>query len=662
MSFKKLKVCLGGTVRLILYESNPKANASLRKLWGFYIKNYLTKLIMAKKSQKPDPIKLHNIRHSLAHVLAAAMQEMFPKAQMGVGPVIENGFYYDFLLPRPLTPEDLRKLEKRMRELARKRLEFKREELQPAAAIKFFEEKSQPFKVELIRDLQKFGTTSADAILNSDEQMQKVEGENKIAEKSSRVESVSLYHTGNFVDLCRGGHVNNTSEIEPDSFKLDRVSGAYWRGDQANPQMQRVYGLSFETKSELEAYIKLQEELVKNDHRLLGPKLGLFFFHEMSPGIPFYQPNGMIVRNQLEAFTREASYGEGYSEVRLPQLFDAELWKTSGHWEHYKDDMFTLKSEGKDFGIKPMNCPGHMILYKQGLYSYKDLPLRFAEMSTLYRNELSGALSGLTRTRAFAQDDTHIFLTPEQVAAEVASLLKRVKKIYKVFGMKIEDVALSTRPEKAYAGTIQEWDQAEKSLGQALKKAGWDYTINPGDGAFYGPKIDMRIKDVLGRKWQLATIQLDYQMPQRFELEYIAPDGSRKRPVVIHRAILGSFERFLAILIEQYGGALPAWLSPQHVSVLSISKVQNKAAQDAVKQLKLLLPELRISADIRDESVGKKIRETEMKKIPYMLIIGDKEKKSGKVSVRGRGQKEFGTMNIKKFAAMIADEISIPKI
>ena len=611
---------------------------------------------------KNNPEKLKSIRHSLAHLLASAVLEMFPKAQLGVGPVIENGFFYDFLLPRPLTPEDLKKLEKRMRELSRKKLDYKREDMKPAAAIKFFEERHQPFKVELIKDLQKFGTTSADAILNSDEQNQKVQADSKKADKDSKVESVSLYHTGNFVDLCRGGHVQNTSEIDPESFKLERASGAYWRGDQANPQMQRIYGLAFESKTELEKYVKLQEEIAKNDHRVLGPKLGLFLFNEMSPGIPFYQPKGMIVRNLLEAFVRESSYGEGYDEVKLPQLFDAELWKISGHWEHYKDDMFTLKSEGKEFGLKPMNCPGHMILYKQGLYSYKDLPLRFAEMTTLYRNELSGALSGMTRVRAFGQDDCHIFLAPEQISAEVASLLKRVKKLYKIFGMKVEDVALSTRPEKAYLGTVEEWNQAEASLAQALKSASWDYSINPGDGAFYGPKIDMRIKDVLGRKWQLATIQLDYQLPQRFELDYIDKDGSRKRPVVIHRAILGSFERFMAILIEQYAGALPTWLSPVQVCVLPISSKQNKAANDAVKSLKALLPSLRIEIDDRDESVGKKIRDTEMKKIPYMLIIGDKEKVSGKVSVRARGQKDLGTLAIKKFAAMINEEINIPKI
>ncbi|MBU6447792.1 threonine--tRNA ligase, partial [Patescibacteria group bacterium] len=543
--------------------------------------------------------KLHNLRHSLAHILASAVLEMFPKAKLGVGPVIENGFYYDFLLPRALTPEDLGKLEKRMRELVKQRLDFKREEMTFAEAEKFFKERGQDFKVELIRDIQKHGTTvfkdiTGDAVGDK--------------EKPSHV---SLYHTGKFTDLCRGGHVNNTSEIKPDSFKLEKTSGAYWRGDQANPQMQRIYGLAFESKEELDKYILLQEELAKRDHRVLGPKLGLFLFNELSPGIPFYQPNGMIVRNELEKFVREISYGPGYSEVKLPQMFDAELWKTSGHWEHFKDDMFTFKVEGKDFALKPMNCPGHMLLFKQGLYSYKDLPLRFAEMTTLFRNELSGALGGMTRVRAFAQDDCHIFLTPEQVSDEVAELLKRTKKIYKIFGMGIEDVYLATRPEKAL-GTKEEWTHAENQLEQALKKAKWKYEINPGDGAFYGPKIDMKIKDSLGRQWQLATIQLDFQQPKRFGLEYVDQDGSKKTPIVIHRALLGSFERFMAILIEQYAGALPAWLSPVQAIVLPISRKQNKYARDVQKQLLKAMPGTRLEVDDRDESIGKKIREAQM--------------------------------------------------
>lgn len=596
------------------------------------------------KDSKDKQESLHNLRHSLAHILASAVSEMFPKAQLGVGPVIENGFYYDFLLPRALTPEDLKKLEKRMRELVRQKLDFEREEMSFAQVKKYFEEKNQPFKVELISDIETHGTTVFKDITGDS------------SDTSEKPKTVSLYHTGKFTDLCRGGHVENTSEIQPDSFALEKTSGAYWRGDQKNPQMQRVYGLAFPTKEELQAHIKLQEELAKRDHRIVGPRMGLFLFNEMSPGIPFFQPKGMIVRNELEKFVREVSYGEGYSEIKLPQMFDSELWKTSGHWEHYKDDMFTFKVEGRDFALKPMNCPGHMLLYKQGLYSYKDLPLRYAEMSVLYRNELSGALGGMTRVRAFAQDDCHIFLTPDQVANEVAELLKRTQKIYKLFGMKIEDVYLATKPEKSL-GTEAEWHKAEQSLANALDKAKWNYEIAEGDGAFYGPKIDMKIRDTLGRQWQLATIQLDFQMPQRFGLEYIDKDGTRKTPIVIHRALLGSIERFMSILIEQFGGAFPLWLSPVQISILPISDKQNKFARTLAQDIKELVPGVRIEVDDRTESIGKKIRESEMNKVPYALIIGEKEMKSKKVSVRARGQKDLGTMAVKKFAARIEEEL-----
>jgi threonyl-tRNA synthetase len=601
--------------------------------------------------------KLHNIRHSLSHILASALLEMFPKAQLGIGPVIENGFYYDALLPRALAPSDLAKLEKRMRELIRQKIEFKREEMSFAEAKKYFQEKNQPFKIELIGDIEKHGTTlfkditGNEAGTNANQSTQ-----NANANSANQPKSVSIYHTGKFSDLCRGGHVNNTSEIATDSFKLDKVSGAYWRGDQKNPQMQRIYGLAFESKSELDNYVAMQEEISKRDHRLLGPKLGLFLFHEFAPGIPFYLPKGTIVRNELEKFVRDLSYGEGYKEVRLPQMFDAEIFKISGHWQHFKEDMFTFKVDGRDFGLKPMNCPGHMILYKQNLYSYKDLPLRFAEMSTLYRNEVSGALSGLTRVRAFAQDDTHIFLTPEQIADEVAELLRRVKKVYKAFGMSVEDVALSTKPQSAL-GTEAEWSKAETALAQALKKAGWKYEIAPGDGAFYGPKIDMRIQDAFGRKWQLATIQLDFQMPQRFGLEYIDKEGLRKTPIVIHRAILGTYERFMAILIEQYAGAFPIWLAPVQVMIMPISDKQNKYAKQIEKDLKEFLPSLRIEMDLRSESVGKKIREAELQKAPYMLILGEKEMKQKKVAVRSRGQKDLGTMLLKKFIEKIKKDL-----
>ncbi len=592
--------------------------------------------------------KLHNLRHSLAHILASAVLEMFPKAKLGVGPVIEHGFYYDFLLPRALTPEDLNKLEKRMRELCRQKLDFKREEMSFEQAIKFFQERQQQFKVELIQDIQKHGTTVFKDITGDS------------AGEKDKPAHVSLYHTGKFTDLCRGGHVSNTSEIKSDAFKLEKTSGAYWRGDQKNPQMQRIYGLAFESKQQLDAHIKLQEELAKRDHRVLGPKLGLFLFHELSPGIPFYQPKGMIVRNELEKFVREVSYGQGYKEVKLPQMFDAELWRTSGHWQHFKDDMFTFNVEGRDFALKPMNCPGHMILFKQGLYSYKDLPLRFAEMTTLYRNELSGALGGMTRVRAFAQDDCHIFLTPEQVAGEVTELLKRTAKIYKIFGMKIEDVHLATMPEKAL-GTKEEWREAENALAAALKKSKWQYQLNPGDGAFYGPKIDMKIKDSLGRQWQLATIQLDFQQPKRFGLEYVDKDGTKKTPIVIHRALLGSFERFLAILIEQYAGALPLWLSPAQVSILPISQKQNKYAKSVQKDLLAAIPALRVELDERDESIGKKIRDAQISKVPYMLVLGEKEIKAKKIALRDRSGKDHGAMPLKKFLSKLAAEIANKK-
>ncbi|HEX5430270.1 MAG TPA: threonine--tRNA ligase [Patescibacteria group bacterium] len=603
--------------------------------------------------------KLHNLRHSLAHILASAVTEMFPKAQLGVGPVIENGFFYDFLLPRPLTPEDLKKLEKRMRELVKQKLPFERNEMPIADAKKYFKEANQPFKVQLIEDIEKFGTTKADEILSQGGERREDKGNTSkrsdaVPSRNSLPPTVSLYKTGRFTDLCRGGHVATTSEIDPQSFKLDKISGAYWRGDQKNPQMQRIYGLAFESKEELENYVRLQEEIIKRDHRVLGPKLGLFLFNDMAPGIPFYQPKGMIVRNELEKFVREVSYGPGYSEVRLPQMFDSELWKISGHWEHYKDDMFVFDVENRKFALKPMNCPGHMLLYKQGLYSYKDLPLRFAEMTTLHRNELTGALSGLTRTRAFAQDDCHIFLTQDQIEKEVVELLARTKRIFDTFGMEIEDVVVSTRPDQAL-GTKKEWDEAEKSLEAALKKAKWKYAINPKDGAFYGPKIDMRIRDVLGRKWQLATIQLDFQMPQRFGLEYVDAHGQKQTPIVIHRALLGSFERFLGIMIEHFAGALPVWLAPVQVKILPITDKQNKYA--LALAVDLAAEQIRVEADDRSESVGKKIREAEMEKVPYMLIVGEKEAKAKTISVRSRN-KDLGSMKLQKFIDKIQDQIS----
>ncbi|HMQ01505.1 MAG TPA: threonine--tRNA ligase [Candidatus Doudnabacteria bacterium] len=570
--------------------------------------------------------QLENQRHSLAHLLATAVLEQFPDTKLGVGPVIEHGFYYDFLLPRPLTPDDLPKLEARMKELIKAGLTFEKQTISATKAKQFFTERQQQFKVELITDLERAG------------------------------EEITLYKTGEFIDLCRGGHVDNTSELDAQAFSLHKISGAYWRGDQKLAQLQRIYGLAFSTAEELQKYQQLQSELEKRDHRVLGPQLGLFLFHEYAPGIPFYQPNGTIVRNELEQFVREVSYGDGYHEVRLPQLFDAELFKTSGHWDHYKDDMFTLESENRTFGLKPMNCPGHMLYYKQGLYSYKDLPLRLSEMSTLYRNELSGTLSGLTRVRAFAQDDAHIFLTSEQITNEVANLLNRINTIYNQFEMKVEKVTLGTKPAESL-GTKAEWEQAENALAAALQKSGWEFEREEGDGAFYGPKIDMRIKDVLGREWQLATVQLDFQMPQRFELEYVAQDGSRQTPIVIHRAILGSFERFLAILIEQYAGALPVWLAPIQAKILPVSDKFSEYAEKVKAELTTQVPTLRINIDNRSESIGKRIREAATQKIPYLLIVGEKEVESNTVAVRGRDDQDLGVIPISEFAQTLTDKI-----
>lgn len=575
-----------------------------------------------------DPRQLQNLRHSLAHLLAAAVLEIWPDAKRAIGPAVDNGFYYDFEFSSPITESDLPKIEKKMKQLLKTWDKFEREEVSPKQAKEDYRE--NPYKIELIEEFSGDGQT------------------------------LTYYKSGEFSDLCRGGHFEGLNKIDPQSFRLDRLAGAYWRGDEKNKMLTRIYGLAFESKAALEEYLKLREEAQKRDHRLLGPKLGLFIFHEYSPGAPFYLPKGSIVRNELEKFVRSVSYGPGYSEVRLPQLFDSELFKTSGHWEHYKDDMFTLESEGRTFGLKPMNCPGHMLLFKQGLYSYRDLPLRYAEMSTLYRNELSGTLSGLTRVRAFAQDDCHIFLAPEQVADEVAELLRRIQKIYSIFGMKVEDVALSTRPEKSL-GTEEEWDEAEAALATALQKAGWQYEINSGDGAFYGPKIDMRIKDALGRKWQLATIQLDFQMPQRFGLEYVTPDNSRKTPIVIHRALLGSFERFLAILIEHYAGAFPLWLSPVQISILPISENQAAYAGEIRDRLLAENENLRIEVDARGESIGKKIREATMQKIPYQIILGQKEVDDGMLAVRTREGQDLGQMTFADFALRLQAEIQEKK-
>lgn len=592
--------------------------------------------------------KLYNIRHSLAHIMASAVMEMFPKANLGVGPVIDNGFYYDFLLPRPLTPEDLQKIEKRMRALIKENLDFKREEMSLADGKKFFQGLNQTFKIELISDLEKFGTTKAKEIAAQDESL------STDLDLSNKSDKLSIYRTGKFVDLCRGPHVKNTSEIPSDSFKLDKISGAYWRGNQKNPQMQRIYGLGFESKVKLEAYIKIREELEKRDHKKLGPELELFMFHSTAPGMPYWLPKGVILLNELVNFWRKEHSERGYQEIVSPLLNKKELYITSGHFEHYWPDMFKCETEDKEiYGVKAMNCPNAMIVFGSKPHSYRDLPLRLSDTDTLHRNELSGTLNGLLRVREFRQDDAHIYVTEEQIGDEYERIFEIVEKFYSIFKMSYS-FRLGTRP-KEFMGDEKTWNNAEEILKKILKKSKKEFTIAEGDGAFYGPKVDIIMKDTFGRDWQLGTVQLDFQQPRRFNLEYTDADGKKKTPIAIHRVVYGSLERFIGILIEHFAGAFPVWLSPVQVKILSITDKQNKYAQKVFESLNE--QNIRVELDDRSESVGKKIREAEMQKIPYMIIIGEKEVKGKSVAVRARNQKDLGSMKLEKFLKKIQNEI-----
>lgn len=550
-------------------------------------------------------------RHSLAHLLAAAVLEKYPQAQLAIGPAIDNGFYYDIDFgDTKISETDLKDLEKRMAHLAKQNLEFTRREQNIDEALKEAQAEKHPYKEELISDLKKAGETQ-----------------------------VSFYSVGQFSDLCRGPHIANTKEIKPGSFKLDKLAGAYWRGDEKNQMLTRIYGLAFNTKEELDAYLTMMAEAERRDHRKLGKELDLFMNHEVAAGMPFFLPKGMILLQELTKFVRTFSYGEGYREVRTPQLLNADLWKISGHWDHYQEDMFCLHhaEDDIDIGVKPMNCPAHMVIFKRDLHSYRELPLRIAETTTLYRNEKSGTLHGLTRVRSLSQDDCHIFCRPEQILDEIAELLNKIKSIYTIFNLTIDEIHLSTRPE-SFLGEKAVWDEAENDLKQALENAGLDYKINEGDGAFYGPKIDVKVKDAIGRQWQLATIQLDFQLPQRFELKYTDTDGSAKTPVVIHRALLGSLERFLGVIIEHYAGAFPLWLSPVQVKLVSVSEAHLPYCEQLALELKA--NGLRVEIDDSNETVGNKIRKAANEKVPYMLVIGDKEVAAPVLSVRDRGARE----------------------
>ncbi len=572
--------------------------------------------------------------------MAACIQEMFPGAKFGVGPVVEDGFYYDIHLSRPLTPEDLQTIESRMREKVTKGLRFERSEMPIDAAVEMFRKMSQDFKVELLGDLKTRGTTAVADLDDSN-----LVGGN--------VTEISVYKTGEFTDLCRGPHVATTSEIEPESFRLTRVSGAYWRGDQQRDQMQRVYGVAFDTKKELEEYFVRLEEAKKRDHRKLGRELGLFMFHQWAPGAAFWLPKGATLYNILAAYMREVLFPAGYVEVKTPLIYNKELWERSGHWKHYQKNMFLIESENETMSAKPMNCPGHFLTYASEVHSYRDLPIRFHEQTPLHRNEASGVLSGLTRVRQFSQDDAHCFITRDQIGDEVERIIRLIQRIYGDFGLSFS-AKLSTRPDE-FMGEIAMWDHAEGQLKAALDQARIGYTINEKDGAFYGPKIDFDITDAIGRNWQCATIQLDYAQPENFDLKYIGADNAEHRPVVIHRAIFGSFERFIAILIEHYAGAFPVWLAPVQAMLIPIADRHAEYCRHV--RDRLTASGLRAEIDGSIERMNAKIRNAQLQKIPYMLVVGDREQEQGAVAVRLRTGEDLKSKSVDDFLALAQEAI-----
>jgi threonyl-tRNA synthetase len=571
--------------------------------------------------------KLEIKRHSLAHILAAAVMEMFPEAKFGVGPAIENGFYYDFDLPRTLIPEDLPLLEEKMKAMIKSNLPFEKEVITRENASGHFTKAGQNYKVEIL------------------------------GEEANEPE-VTVYRINGFVDLCRGPHVGSAGEIDINSFKLTKTAGAYWRGDEKNKMLQRIYGIAFENKDDLSAYEKQLEEAEKRDHKKLGRELDLFSFHPEAPGSAFWHPKGMIVWNELERFGKSIRKKYGSVEIQTPQLAKRILWETSGHWDHYKEDMFSFNVDEETYCLKPMDCPFNILIYKTKQRSYKELPIRYTEIGRVMRNEKSGQLNGLFRVRAITQDDSHILLMENQVEEEISTLLKMVKEYFNVFNIKPE-FFLSTRPDD-YMGEIAVWDKAEQDLKDSLKKENIEFGLKDKDGAFYGPKIDINIKDALGRSWQLATIQLDFQLPGRFDMEYIDASGEKKIPVMIHAAIFGSLERFIGILIEHTGGNFPLWLSPIQVKLLPVSS--EKHLDYTRKVFDSLSNEgIRVEIDDSNESIGKKIREAENEKIPYMLVLGDKEIEAGAVAVRQKGTRDISTIKTEEFIAKIEEEIKNKK-
>jgi threonyl-tRNA synthetase len=559
-------------------------------------------------------------RHTSSHIMAQAVKRLYPEAKLAIGPSIDNGFYYDFDVEKPFSVEDLESIENEMKKIIKEDYKLERFTLSRDEAIKFMEEKQETYKVELIRDLP--------------------EGE-----------TISFYKQGDFVDLCAGPHVESTGKIK--AYKLLSVAGAYWRGNEKNRMLQRIYGTSFNKKSELDAYLTRLEEAKKRDHRKLGKELDLFDILEEGPGFPFFMPKGMILRNTLEEYWREEHKKAGYQEIRTPIILNEELWHRSGHWDHYKENMYFTKIDEGDFAIKPMNCPGGMLAYKRRLHSYRDLPQRLAELGLVHRHELSGALHGLMRVRCFTQDDAHIFMTPEMIKDEVVGVINLIDDFYKVFGFKYH-IELSTRPENSM-GSDEQWEQATDALKDALEARDLSYKINEGDGAFYGPKIDFHLEDSIGRTWQCGTIQLDFQMPERFDLTYVGADGEKHRPVMIHRVVFGSIERFIAILTEHYAGAFPVWLSPVQVRILPIVDKHHDYAEEIKTQLEK--EGIRVELDLRNEKIGYKIREAQLAKVPYMLVIGDKETETKTLAVRSRKDGDLGTMSPADFISRIVNEI-----
>ena len=562
----------------------------------------------------------HTLRHTASHILAQAVKRLWPEAKLAIGPAIDKGFYYDIDMEHTLTPEDLGKIEKEMSRIVKENLPITKSVMSRQEAIEFFKSKNEDYKVELIQDLPE------DAV-------------------------ISCYSQGDFIDLCAGPHVASTGKVK--AFKLQSIAGAYWRGDEKNKMLQRIYGTAFEKKEDLDAYLHLLEEAAKRDHRKLGKELGLFVIKEEGPGFPFFLPKGMALRNELENFWREVHHEFDYEEIRTPIILNKQLWETSGHWFHYRENMYTTIIDDEEYAIKPMNCPGGILVYQNDMHSYRDFPLRYAELGLVHRHELSGALHGLFRVRAFTQDDAHVFMLPDQMQSELMKVIELFDRIYSQFGLKYH-VELSTKPDNAM-GDDAIWEAATEALRNAIEAKGIPYVINPGDGAFYGPKLDYHIEDSLGRTWQCGTIQLDMNLPERFQIDYVGEDGQKHRPIMIHRACFGSMERFIGILTEHYAGAFPTWMAPVQVKILPISEKHVEYAKALAKQMHR--DYVRVEVDDRSEKIGYKIRQAQMAKVPYMLVVGDKEVEEGTVNVRKHGGDELGSVPFEEFFNAVKIEI-----